>query len=166
MFTGHTDAAGITANFGVPGFVAGTTTTYTIGTAFNFAIKGKAYNKATASNAATPTTDGNTAAAFVQVGLSKGSVFVFGVNSSGTVSAYQGSIESLTADADGANAKFLQAPQFPAIPDGICPFGYLVVKVGASGTAFTLGTSNLAAVSNVSKAFVDISALPSTLQVS
>jgi hypothetical protein len=159
-------AAGLTLQLGKPGLVAGTTTTYTIGTAFTYAIRGKAYSKGTATNAATPTTDGNTGAAFVALTVGKGSVFVFGVNAAGTVSAYQGSVEDLTAAADGANASFERAPQLPAIPGTVCPFGYLVVKVGDSGTTWTFGSSNMSGVSNVSYAFQDIVALPDRPQVS
>ncbi len=170
LSTSVRDAAGVTLQLGKPGFTNGTTSTYSIGTAFNYAIKGKAYNKGTATNAATPTTDGNTgAAATIPAGSSTacyGSVFVWGVNSSGTVSAYQGTVERTTIAADGANATFLVAPQFPSIPDGICPFAYSVVKVGSSGAAFTLGTTSLASGSNISVAHQDIVALPAAPQVS
>ena len=52
------------------------------------------------------------------------------------IKVVQGTIEVLDGAADGANANFVGAlPQFPVVPDNLCPFGYYVVKVGASGAA-------------------------------
>lgn len=145
---------------------AGTTTTFSTTGATLYSIKGKSYTTSAAANAGTPTLDALTGAAFRPVGLSKGSVFVFCYDGSSTtaetaIKVVQGSIESLDSAADGANAAFTMAlPQFPTIPDNLCPFGYATVKVGASGAAFTFGTSNLAAVSNVGKTFQSVNTLP------
>ena len=151
---------------------AGTTTTFTTTGATLYSIRGKAYTTSAATNAATPTTDAATGAAFVAVPLGSGSVFVFCYDGTSTTAAtaikvVQGSIEALSTGTDGAAATtvFNRAPQFPGIPDTLCPFGYMVVKVGSSGTAFTFGTSNLAAVSNVGKAFQDLVTMPDRLQV-
>lgn len=151
---------------------AGTTTTFTTTGATLYCIKGKAYTTSAASNSATPTTDGNTGAAFVAVGPRKGSVFVFAYDGSSTTAAtaikvYQGSIEDLTGEADGANAKFvMRAPSFPAIPDTVTPFGYCITKVGASGTSWTFGSSNLAGPpSNVLHTFQDLMTMPGRPQV-
>lgn len=163
------DAGGVTMNFGLPGLTAGTTTTYTIGTAFVHAIKGKSNSKGTASNATTPTTDGNTGAAFTAVpaGSSSacyGCVFVWAVNLSDTVTVYQGTITPTTIAADGANTSFIVNPQFPSIPDTVCPFAYTVVRVGSSGAAFTMGSTSLASGSNIYVAHQDIASLPDRLQ--
>lgn len=163
------DAAGITCNFGLPGLTNGTTTTYTIGANFVHAIKGKTNTKGSGSNTATPTTDGNTGAAFVAVPAGSstacyGCVFVWGVNLSDTVTVYQGTITETTIAADGANTSFKVNPQFPSIPADVCPFAYTVVRVGSSGSAFTMGSTSLASGSNIYVAHQDIAQLPDRLQ--
>lgn len=146
---------------------AGTTTTISNTGTTVFCIKGKAYSKAAMSNAATPTTDAATGSAFVAVAASKGCIHVVGLDSSGAVKVVQGNIESLTTEADGANASFIKAPTFPVLPDTVCPIGYIVTKVGASGSSWTFGSSNLAGPpSNVLHTFVDICMIPGRPQVS
>jgi len=116
----------------------GGNTTYATTNTINFAIKGVfATAKTAVTGGTTPTTDGNTAAA-ITLTANYGTVVVWGMNSSGTVSVYKGSTEAL--DVSG---NFINAPQFPAIPDTICPFAYHVIKAGAttSGT-WTFGSSN------------------------
>lgn len=72
----------------------------------------------------------------------------------------------LDGTAAGASANFITAPQFPAIPSRLCPFGYVVTKVGASGSAWTFGTSNLAGPpSNVLHTFVNVMTMPDRPQV-
>jgi len=159
--------APITANFGKPGLTAGTTTTYTIATAFNYAIRGKSYNKGTASNAAAPTTDINTGLAFVAQPIGTGCVYLYLVNSSGTVAVAQGTI--VTLDVTGS---FINLSQFPAIPDGYCPFGYEVVSLAPSTATtpavatWTYSTNNQSSVTGVTYAFADIATLPDDLQAS
>lgn len=158
---------GMTIQKGNPGLAAGTTTTYSIATAFYYDIQGKSYTKGTATNAATPTTDVNTSAAFTALSASEGCCFVWCVNSSGTVQIAQGPIRSLSGEADGANASFSAGlPDFPSIPDTSCPFGYLIVKAGASASNWTMGSSNLSSVSNVSFSFVSVGTLPPRPQAS
>lgn len=140
---------------------AGATTTYsTTGTTL-FCIGGKAYSKAAVSNGATPTTDANTAAAFVAVGANYGSVFVFGYDSGGNIKVMQGTVVAL--DASGA---FILAPQFPVIPDTVCPFGYLVIKAGSTASNWTFGSSNLSGATGITYTFVDVMTLPARPQVS
>ena len=123
-----------------------------------FAINGKAYRKATVADGDTPDLDGNTAAAMTLV-ANYGTVVVWGLNSSGTVSCYKGSTEAL--DASGA---FINAPQFPSIPNDICPFAYTVLKGGStlSGT-WTFGSSNWNAT-GLTVAHVNLMTLPSRPQ--
>lgn len=157
--------APLTANFGKPGLTNGTTTTYTIATAFNYAIRGKSYNKGTASNATTPTTDIVTGAAFVAQPIGYGCVYLWLVNSAGTVAVAQGTQVAL--DVTGA---FINLPQFPAVPDGYCPFAYEVVRLAPSTATtpavatWTMGTNNQSSVTGVTFAFQDISTLPDDLQ--
>lgn len=144
---------------------AGTTTTISTTGTTHYAIKGKAYTLAAMTNAATPTTDVNSGAAFVRVGANEGSVYVVGLDSSGNVKVAQGSVESL--DAAGA---FLTAPQFPVIPDTVCPIGYLVIKAGSTAAAkasgWLFGTSNNSGVTGITYTFVSVIGLPARPQIS
>jgi len=146
---------------------AGTTTTYsTTGTTL-FCIKGKAYSKAAATNAATPTTDATTGSAFSAIQPGFGSVFVLGYDSGGNLKVSQGTVESLDGSTTtGATAKFIRAPQFPAVPDSICPFGYATVLVGSAAAAWTFGTSNLTGPpASTGINFQDVMTLPDRPQV-
>ncbi len=144
------------------GLAAGTTTTLTSANQVDYSIKGKAYRKAAATNEATPTTDANSGSTFTAVGVSKGSVFTICRDSSGNLKVVQGTIVDL--DSSGA---FIQAPQFGPVPDTLCPYGYIVVKVGSTGSAWTFGASNLAGPpTGVTFAFVDCFTLPDRPQVS
>lgn len=147
---------------------AGTTSTIS-GTLdpFYFSIEGKAYSHAKWNNTATPTTDITTGAAFVPVTASKGCAFVVGIDSGGTMRVAQGALVDLTTEADGANANYQTPPQFPTLPTDFCPIGYILTKVGASGSTWTFGTSNLTGPpSNVLHTFVDVTTLPTRPQVS
>lgn len=144
------------------GLAAGTTTTLTTGATALYSIGGKAYSKGATSNQATPTTDFNTGAAFTPVAVNFGCAFVIGYDSGGTLRVVQGVQQAL--DASGA---FVNAPQFPVVPDGMCPVGYLITKVGSTGAAWTFGASNLAGPpSGVTHTFVDCFTLPGRPQVS
>jgi len=153
---------GTTFATGKAGLAAGTTTTSTVANQTDFCIDGKAYRKATASNAATPTTDATTGLAFPGIVANQGTVVVYGLDASGNIKCSQGSIESL--DVSG---NFIKSPAFPTIPGTVCPIGYLVLKGGStlSGT-FTFGGSNLSGVSGMTYSFTDVFVLPSRPQVS
>ena len=131
---------------------AGTTTTISTTGTTTYGIKSKAYTKAAITNGATPTTDAATGSAFTGITANQGTVVVIGLDSSGNVKACQGTVESL--DVSG---NFVRAPQFPTIPDTICPIGYIVLKGGStlSGT-FTFGSSNLSGVTGMTYTFVDV----------
>lgn len=148
---------------------AGTTTTYSTTGTTVYAIKGKAYSTAAKTNVATPTVDITDGLAFTPVAYpasssvgGQGSVFVFCFDSGGTLRVAQGTVEQL--DILG---NFINAPQFPIIPDTVCPFGYLVVKLGPTAVAnWTFGSSNLSGVTGVTYTFVDVITLPDRPQVS
>lgn len=140
---------------------AGTTTTIsTTGTTI-FGIRGKAYSKAAITNGATPTTDAATGLAFPALSANQGTVVVIGLDASGNVKAVQGSIQAL--DVSG---NFITAPQMPAVPDTMCPIGYIVLKGGSTlvGT-WTFGTNNLSSVTGMTYTFVDVIGLPDRPQV-
>ena len=146
---------------------AGTTTTYTTTGTTQFSIKGKAYSKAAVTNAATPTTDITTGAAFVAQAIGTGCVYVIGYDSGGTVRVAQGT--SVTLDASGS---FVTLPNFPGIPDTVCPFGYILVQLAPTTAAtpavatWTFGTNNLSSVTGVTYTFVDVNTLPGRVQAS
>lgn len=138
------------------GLAAGTTTTYTTANAVEFAINGIFYSKAAATNAATPTTDAITGAAFTGVTANQGCVFLFAYDASGNLKVTQGTIQALDA---GGN--FITSPSMPSPADSTCPFGYLVFKGGAtlSGT-WTFGSSNLSGVTGATYSFKNLMTLP------
>lgn len=143
---------------------AGTTTTLSNTGTTVYAIRGKAYSKAAMTNAATPTTDAATGAAFIGVVANKGSIFLIGFNAAGSLLAVQGSIENL--DSSGA---FVNAPTFNGPPTDFCPIGYLVIKAGSTANATTgwiFGTSNMSSVTGITYTFVDVVGLPDRPQVS
>jgi|SRR6185369_109897 len=149
------------------GLTAGTTTTYSItANPLLYAIRGKAFSKATVTNGATPTTDANSGLAFKAQAIGTGSVYVFGYDASGNVKVSQGSIENL--DPTGA---FFAAPLLPDVVDTMCPFGYLLVRLApATATTpavapWTFGTNNLSGVTGVTYTFVDVMTLPDRPQV-
>lgn len=153
----------MTAFFAKAGLAAGTTTTTTTsnGTVFNYCIKGKAYQATGASNGATPTTDSNTAAAFLPIAVNKAGVFVWCYDTSGNLKVVQGTI----VDYSDAGI-FTLAPQFPVVPDTLCPIGYELVKVISTGSTWTMGSSNQASQTGITKVFVDCCTLPDRPQVS
>lgn len=139
----------------------GAETVYDTTAVINFAIDGKLYQKAAVTDGATPTTDGNTSAAFTAVGADKICAFVWGLNSSGTVSLYQGEIDDVDGDTDVAKT----LPNWPSIPDGICPFAYTIVQTTGAASAWTIGTSNWNAT-GVTATHTNITTLPGYCQAS
>lgn len=155
------DQRGFTGTMMKATAAAGTTTTLSTTGTTQYSIDGKAYSKSALSNSATPTTDINTGVAFLPLTASKGCKFVLGYDSSNTLRVAQGAIVDLDGAADGANATFLVKAPFPQLPDDFAPFAYLETKVGASGSTWTFGASNLAGPpSNVLHTFTDVTTLP------
>lgn len=156
---------GLTAQFGNATLVAGTTTTLSLSVATTFSIRGKMYSKAIATNQATPTTDSGTGAAFLGVKANNGSVFAICLDSSGNTKVVQGEITAL--DSTGA---FIVAPEFPGIPDTLCPIGYAIIKAGSTADATTgwlFGTSSLATPpTGITQTFVNVATLPDRPQIS
>lgn len=143
---------------------AGTTTTITNTGTINFSIRGKAYSKVAMTNAATPTTDANTGNAFLGVLANFGSIFLVGLNHSGTVKVAQGTIEAL--DTSG---NFIKAPQLPAMPTDFCPIGYLVIQAGSTADAthgWRFGTDNNSSVTGITYTIQDLMTMPDRPQVS
>jgi hypothetical protein len=118
----------------------GAETVYDTTVTIDYCINGQAYRKTAVTDGATPTTDGNTGSAFNAVLPDQACVVVWALNSSGTVSCYQGAIVDVDGDTDALEA----AAQFPGIPDSVCPFAYSLVQTAGTAAAagFIFGTSN------------------------
>jgi len=126
----------------------------------NFCINGKAYTKSgTNADQVTPTTDYNTGVAFTPLTASQGAAVVWAYNSSGAVKCMMGGVESL--DAAG---NFKVAPQFPNVPDDVCPFAYQILKAGATAGTIAFGTSDWNAT-GFTNAIVNVLVLPNRPQV-
>lgn len=143
------------------GLTYGTTTTYTTAAAVAGNIKGKCITALAAqTNTATPTTDIVTGAAFVGIAANEGSVFVYGVNLAGALKVCQGEVVDL--DVSGA---FINAPDFPTLPDDFCPFAYQLVQCASTASTWTFGSSNQNGATGVTITRVDINMLPPTPQL-
>ena len=143
------------------GLSAGTTSTLSTANTAQYMIRGKAYTKAAVTNAATPVVDATTGLAFPAVPVNAGCAILIGLDAAGAFKVSQGPAQAL----DNAG-NFVLAPQFPITPDSVCPVSYLVVKVGATGAAWTFGTSNLAGPpTGTSLSFVDLGTLPDRPQI-
>lgn len=144
--------------YGYAGLTAGTTTTYTTANAFPFSIDGVMYSKAAVTNGASPTTDLLTGAAFKPLAVDtvngNACVFVFAVNTAGTVSVAQGPIVK--------NSQLDVNPLvFPQLPDTVAAFGYLVARAGTTLAApWTFGSSNLSGVTGMTYTFRNVNKLP------
>ena len=115
-------------------------TTYDITVAVNYSIEGKAYSKATVSNGATPTSQGDSTA-FSTVAVNYGCVLLWCLNAAGTVGLFQSDVVALNSGGtDFADGK---APNFPVVDLSTwCPFAYSVILNGPTGSTFTVGSSN------------------------
>lgn len=152
--------AGMTASFAKAGLTAGTTSTYTTTAATVCAIGGKFATALSAqTNTATPTTQGDSSA-FTALAASQISVFVYCVVAAGTIAVFQGSVEDMAVDT------VIRAPLFPSLDlETYCPFGYVIVKNGSTGSAWTYGSSNWTAT-GVTDTYTDVFVLPNRPQTS
>lgn len=150
------------------GCVAGSTNTWTNAAAITPCIAGK-YGVTMAIQSAqsvTPTTDANTGVAFPAIMPNTTAAVVFGVNAAGTLVAVQGVAIPTETGVTTTVGAFIDAPQFPAIPDNFCPCAYTIVRVAPSGTSgFTLGTTQWAASSMSCTTFQNIAVLPARPQI-
>lgn len=119
--------------------ISGAATTFTTGAAVVYSVGGKAYSKAAVSGGATPTVDGVTGAAFLPLSANKGCAFVWALNAAGDVKLVQGEVVPLNTDGDFEGGK----PQFPALPNSLTAFAYVITKAGATTVGnWTVGASN------------------------
>ena len=148
----------------------GGVTTYDTTVTIVYHLDGKLKTKTAITTGTTPTTDIRTGLAFPALvgGASvantpgQGAIVVWCLKfSDGTVVATQGPAQAL--DMQG---NFVTAPQFPAIPEGLVPFAYQVLKAGAtaSATAIVFGTANWNAT-GFTNVIQNVAVLPSRPQV-
>lgn len=157
---------GMTFNHVNAGLVAGTTSTYTTTASTSVSINGKFATVLTAqTNAASPTTDAVTGVAFVPMAQNKATVLVWGINAAGAIKLAQGSVENTVVGVTTTVGDFINAPQFPPIPDDFCPIAYALVRTAPSAAAFTAGTSSWTASGVTTSTFKNVSTLPDWPQV-
>ena len=141
--------------------MTGANVTYKISTSFTYSIDGKLYIKTTTTTTV-PTTDVNTGSAFTALAADQGCVFVWGVNTAGTVQVAQGPVAEINPDTDEFEATPggpKSAPQFPYIPDTMCPFAYSIHQTAGTSSAWTFGSSNWNAT-GLKDILVECSSLP------
>jgi len=155
------DIRGATICIAKAGLTAGSTSTYTTANATGGSVGGKFVTALSAqTNTSTPTTDYN-GDAFTALAANEGCIFVFSLIAAGTIAVHQGPVEDL--DAAG---NFEIAPSFPSINlDTYMPFGYVVVKNGSTGSAWTFGASNWTAT-GITDTYTDVTTLPTRPQES
>lgn len=146
--------AGATFCTSKAGLVTGTTSTLTHALV-NFCVNGKAFTKAAATNAASPTVDFATKQAFRPLVANRGTIFVVGSNPAGALLACQGSIESLNAAGE-----FVAAPSLPTLPNDMCPIGYVIVRAGSSLSGSWLFGANNWSVTGITVITGDLMAMP------
>lgn len=142
-------------------FVLGTTSTYTTTVTTAASFKGRFGTTLGAqTNTATPTTDGVTGAAFPALAANQATVLVFGITEAGAIKMCQGSIVDTDTGVTTTAGAFRLAPQFPTLPDTICPIAYGLVRTSPTGSAFTSGTTSWTASGITASTFKNISCLP------
>lgn len=148
------------------GFVAGTTSTYTTTASTAGCIRGKWATALTAqTNTASPTTDANTAAAFIALQPNQTCALVMGVNAAGAIKYVQGPIISTYTGVTTTVGAFRDAPQFPNLPDDFLPCAYTLIRTAPSAAAFTIGTSNWTASGVSCTTFANVGVLPDRPQI-
>ena len=152
---------GMTLNHVSAAFVLGTTSTYTTTVTTSCSIGGKFGTTLGAqTNTASPTTDATTLAAFVALTANQATVLVWGVNAAGAIKLSQGSIVPTVTGVTTTAGAFINAPQFPNLPDDFCPIAYGLVRTSPTGNAFTTGTTSWTSSGITASTFVNISTLP------
>lgn len=159
--------AGVTLNLVSAAFVAGTTSTYTTTVTTAGLINGKFITTLGAqTNTASPTTDANTAAAFVALQPNQTCALVWGTNAAGAIKLAQGPIIGTLTGVTTTVGGLLNEPQFPALPDDFCPMAYTVVRTAPSAAAWTPGTGSWTASGVSCSTFQNIGQLPARPQAS
>ena len=145
----------------------GTTTTTNVAVATKAIILGKFGTPiATGATTATPTVDAVTGLPFVPLVANQATVLVWGANLAGALKLAQGTIENTQVGVTTTAGAFINAPQFPSLPDDFCPLAYTLVRTSPTGAAFTAGTTAWAASGITTLTPVNVAVLPDRPQVS
>lgn len=162
-----TQYGGETRNMASAGFSLATTSTYTT-TATTSAIINGVFGTTLAAQTATasPTTDATTGAAFVALAANQATVLVWGVNAAGAIKLAQGQIVPTETGVTTTAGAFINAPQFPALPDDFAPIAYNLVRTSPTGSAFTAGTTSWTASGITCSTAKNISVLPDRPKIS
>lgn len=152
---------GMTVNQVSAAFVLGTTSTYTTTVTTTAVINGLFGTTLGAqTNTASPTTDANTGLAFPALSANQATVLVWGVDAAGAIKLMQGSIVPTETGVTTTAGAFIVGPQFPAIPDTVCPIAYNLVRTSPTGSAFTAGTTSWTASGITASTAKNVHTLP------
>lgn len=150
-----------------PALVKGTNKSYSTTVTSAGMINGKWVTALTAqTNQAVPTTDAATGEAFVAQTDNQACVYVVGQNAAGAIAACQGTIVPTEVGVTTTAGAFINAPEFPALPDDFIVFGYCLVRTAPSASNWTFGTDNWAATGVTTTEFVQCGVLPDRPQTS
>lgn len=163
----HLTMRGLTMGTIKSGLVKGTGSSYTTTVTTAGMINGKYVTTLGAqTNTATPTVDASTGAAFVPLTDNKATVLVMGQTAAGAIAMCQGSIEDTQVGVTTTAGAFMNAPQFPTLPEDFMVLGYCLVRTAPSADAWTPGTGEWAATGVTTSQFVQCGVLPSRPQTS
>lgn len=152
---------GFTMGTSKTGLIKGTTSTYTTTVTSAGMINGKYVTGLTAqTNVATPTTDSMTLVAFLPLAANQATVLVVGQKADSTIQMCQGTIVPTVVGVTTTAGAFINAPQFPNLPDDFMVFGYALVRTSPTGSAFTTGTTSWTASGITVSEFVQCGVLP------
>lgn len=163
----HLTMRGLTMGTIKSGLVKGTGSSYTTTVTTAGMINGKYVTTLGAqTNTATPTVDASTGAAFVPLTDNKATVLVMGQTAAGAIAMCQGSIEDTQVGVTTTAGAFMNAPQFPTLPEDFMVLGYALVRTAPSASDWTPGTGEWAATGVTTSQFVQCGVLPSRPQTS
>lgn len=146
---------------------AGTTSTYSTTTTTACIINGKwATTLGAQTNAATPTTDANTSAAFNALAPNQCCTLVLGINAAGAIRMVQGAIIATATGVTTTVGALINDPQFPPLPADFCPLAYCIVRTAPSAAAWTPGSSSWTASGVTASTFQNVAMLPARPQAS
>ena len=158
--------SGITINLISAGAVAGATNTITTTVNTLSVINGKFTTVyAAAATVASPILDGSTGVGFLPLVPSKTCALVIGINQAGAMKMCQGPIIDTRVGLTTVVGDFINAPQFPELPDDFCPLAYTVVRTAPSALPWTPGTGAWAASGVSCSTFRNVGQLPNRPQV-
>ena len=160
------DDQGNTCSFVATGAVAGTTSTYTSTASSSAMIDGVFATALTAqTNAATPTTDWGSGLAFNALAPNQTCTLLFGISASGTLRMIQGPVIATAAGVTTTVGAFINAPQFPGLPDDFVTLAYTIVRTAPSAAPWTPGTSSWTASGVSASTFRQLGQIPKRPQV-